>query len=79
MATIILGQTLVFWSGIAAGIAFAISLCTCRCVLESGYFPFQRLKARLAASHTKIMRISAATVAAHILLGLLASIFGIWP
>ena len=79
MVTLVLGQTLVFWSGIAAGIAFVFLMATCAYNLScANGICRPKTRERLFKYHKYFVWISVIFIAIHIMLALLSSVFHIW-
>lgn len=74
MVTLILGKTLVFWSGVLAGISFFLMLCTCNFILKFGNFMI-KIRTRI---HKYLVILTVIFVVIHIVLALLSSLFSIW-
>ncbi|HLD58445.1 MAG TPA: hypothetical protein VI977_02275 [archaeon] len=79
MVTIIFGQTLVMWSGLFAGISFALLMVTCAYNLgcANGICSNEKRK-KLSQLHKYFVWSTIITVAIHIILALLSSVFYIW-
>lgn len=79
MVTLILGQTLVFWSGVLAGASFVLLMVTCSVNLgcADGVCSGKTRK-KLFALHKYFVWAGIVTVAIHAVLALLASVFHIW-
>ena len=79
MTTFILGQTLVFWSGILAGVSFIFLMFTCSFNLGcmNGICSDEKRK-KLFGLHKYFVWLSIITVIIHITLALLSSIFHVW-
>lgn len=79
MATFILEQTLVFWSGILAGTSFVLLMVTCSFNLGcmNGICSGEKRK-KLFCLHKYFVWSTIVTVFIHIILATLASIFHIW-
>ena len=78
---IFLGKGIIFWSGIAAALFFALSFFSCCSVL--GCNPMRRcikdsLRSKLALFHHYLIWLAGAAVALHVALTLLASNFSIY-
>ncbi len=74
MVTLILGKTLVFWSGIAAGIFFFGGLFMRAIVNKSEKLDIEKKK-RISK---RFFQLSIIFILIHVTLALLASLFGIW-
>lgn len=79
MVTFILGQTLVFWSGILAGISFILLMFTCSFNLGcmNGICSDEKRR-KLFGLHKYFVWLSIVAITVHITLGILSSIFHIW-
>jgi len=79
MTTFLLGQTLVFWSGILAAISFILLMLTCSFNLScmNGICSDEKRK-KLFGLHKYFVWSSIAIVAVHMTLALLSSVFHIW-
>lgn len=79
MVTLIFGQTLVFWSGIAAGTIFALLMLTCSVNLRcAGEICSDEKRKKLHGLHKHFVWLSAAAIAAHLFLAILSSLFHVW-
>lgn len=79
MVTLIFGQTLVFWSGILAGIFFVLLMLTCSVNLRCmGGACSDNKRKKFYGLHKYFFRLSIAAVAVHVFLAVLASLFHIW-
>jgi len=78
MGIFLLGQTLIFWSGVLAAISFAFLMFTCSFNLgcAAGICP-NKARAKLYSIHKYAVFSSIITVGLHITLALLASVFHI--
>ncbi len=78
MVTILLGQTLVFWTGVLAATFFTVDVLTCYWVhgLKLGFL--KNYAAKMTALHKIAKPLSIAFVALHVSLALLAYVFNFW-
>lgn len=79
MATLILGQTLVFWSGILAGVSFALLMATCSVNLDcmKGICSNKKRKG-LFRLHRYFVWLAIVSMAVHLILALHSSLFGVY-
>lgn len=78
MVTLIMGQTLVFWSGMLAGLSFVLLMVTCNFIKSCmGRVCGQERASRLHRMHKYFVYSTIAAVAAHTALAMLSSI-GVW-
>lgn len=79
MVTIILGKTIIFWSGILAGISFTLLMITCSFNLScmNGICREERRR-KLFGLHKYFVWSTIITIFIHITLALLSSLLGIW-
>lgn len=74
MTTLILGKTLVFWSGIVSGISFLLMIAGCSFVIKLGG-RFAEMRMRL---HKYSMVATVSLILIHLTLALISSLFGVW-
>ena len=74
MVTLILGKTLVFWSGIIAGTFFFGGLFA-RTIINKAENMYIEKKKRI---NKYLFRLSITFILIHIVLALLSSLFGVW-
>ena len=74
MATLILGKTLVFWSGILSGISFLLMMLSCSFIIRLGG-KFAEMRMRL---HKYFVTSTVILILIHLTLALLSSLFGVW-
>ena len=69
MVTLILGKTLIFWSGNLAVLSFTMMLSTCSCIAKKSFG---------AKMHKYFVTLTVILVIIHVSLALLSSLFDIW-
>lgn len=79
MVTLLFGQTIIFWSGVLAGVSFIILMVTCSFNLGCmGGICNEEKRKKLFGLHKYFVWSSIILVAIHAILALLAYILGIW-
>lgn len=74
MVTLILGKTLIFWSGILSGISFLLMIAGCSFVIKLGG-KFTGMRMRL---HKYFVISTVSLILIHLTLALLSSFLGVW-